>query len=172
MMIQDCDAMSRLVEWMLDVEVFDKRDPSLNYTDINFEIINLHQETHFEPMIGQISFDQPVNMTFLSEDDHFFDMFQIYWYRKDDAEILWDMYWLNVTVDRFDSENMTINFTVYGEEDTILKGTIVAEVKLDFDYTQIFVTNDQTTFLNNMKATKDFDYVQLTHYAQQYTESH
>ena len=80
-------------------------------------------------------------MTYLSEDDHFFDMFRIYWYRKDDAELLWEMYWQNVTVDQFDSENMTINFTVYGEADIILKGTIVAEVKPDFDYTQIFVTN-------------------------------
>ena len=69
-----------------------------------------------------------------------------------------------MTVDRFDFENMGINFTVYGEEDVILKGTIVVEVRADFDYTQIFLTDNSTTFLNNMKATKEFDYVQLTAY--------
>ena len=36
---------------------------------------------------------------------------------------------------------------------------LVVEVRPEFDYTQVFVTNATTTFLFNMKAVKEFEYV-------------
>ena len=41
-------------------------------------------------MKASIYFNSSINMTYLSEDDHFFEMFQIYWYTYNEYDTTWD----------------------------------------------------------------------------------
>lgn len=113
-------------------------------------------------MNGQIKFDNPVNFTHLSQENNFFDMFDIGWFSEEDEYQTVPYKWLNVTVDHFDDDNMTVNFTVYGEVDEILIGSILFKLNPDFDVSEIYLTDQNKTEILNSEARQSFTYVQLT----------
>ena len=72
-------------------------------------------------------------------------MFDIGWFSEEDEYQTVPYEWLNVTVDHFDDDNMTVNFTVYGELDEILIGSILFKLNPGFDVSNIYLTDQNKT---------------------------
>ena len=67
--------------------------------------------------------------------------------------------WLNITVDHFYDDNMTVNFTIYGDIDEILIGTLYFIINAEFDISRIFLTDVNKTEMLNTEASMPFTYV-------------
>ena len=67
--------------------------------------------------------------------------------------------WLNITVDHFYDDNMTVNFTIYGDMDEILIGTLYFVINSGFNISRIFLTDVNKTDMLNTEASVPFTYV-------------
>ena len=86
-------------------------------------------------------------------------MFDIGWFSDEDEYQTVPYQWLNFTVDHFNDDNMTVNFTVYGEVDEILIGSMIFKLNQEFDVSKIYLTDQNKTEIINREARQTFTYV-------------
>jgi hypothetical protein len=80
---------------------------TIDYIDVNYTINYIDDEGN-----GSILFTNPVNMTWLSEEGRFFDMFRVYWRDTMASKTQEDLALEDFAITDYGDDNVTINFTM------------------------------------------------------------
>ena len=128
------------------------RPRSRDYTDLIFAIQKLKQVDDY--LACTMRFNRNIDTALLTEGGEFREMFDIYWTDRGGGE---KKAWESIEITS--SKTNTIDFTAFLSGTTTVKGVMVAKVRPQYDYTRVFLTDPEKTYLTNLNATKEFKYL-------------
>ena len=122
------------------------------YTDLIFAIQKLKQVD--DTLACTIRFNRNIDTELLTSGE-FRQMFDIYWTDREnnDEKREWD------SIEITSYKTNTIDFTAFIDGTTTVRGVLVAKVRPQYDYTRVFLSDPQKTYLTNLNATKEFNYI-------------